>query len=572
MKQVIATHISQIVKDVFDVEVAIELTRPDEQFGDYSTNVSLQLAGKVGKNPREIGEALAAELRKDSRYSKVDVAGPGFVNITVPASSLFASLKSHIDAATSQGLAYGASQTGKGKVAVVEFPSPNMAKPYSVGHMRPANQGWAMKQLLEATGWQVITDNHLGDYGTPFGKWVVGFLKYSSQEALAQKGIYELARVYIDITQALKAEKEAGETALADEVQSWLLRLEQHDEQALAYSKQFNELSLAHMHHVMSRLEISTQYELGEAFFAPMGKQIITELLAHGIAQQNDDGSIIAPLDDQGIDVPILLQKSNGAALYATSDLATLRYRETHWHPQRVLYHVGAEQQFHFRQVFALARKMDISTELIHVSHGMIDQLTDDGTREKMSSRKGVVLMEELLDRAEATARQMVKGDGLAEDDIRAIALGTIKFTDFAQDRKMGMLFDWDTMFSLTGRSGPFVQYAAVRINKILHDFDGANAQPAPDYQWDAERGVILQLLGYPELVERAAHDCEAHLVASYVYDLAKLMNRYYEHTQIATEGVSSAERQSRLYLLSVVSGVMSHALSLLGIRVPAKM
>lgn len=572
MKSELSSYIATLVRELFEIEIVAELSRPEPQFGDYATNVPLQLAGRLDKKPHEIGEAIAARLRESGRFAKVEVAGPGFINMTLASKILFAELVRQVQAAQARSQTFGESQSGHGKTAVVEFPSPNMAKPYSIGHMRPANQGWAMKRLHEATGWKVITDNHLGDYGTPFGKWVVGFLRYSSEEKLAQEGIYELARVYIEETQALKTEKESGGHELADEVQEWLLKLEKGDPQALDFSKRFNHLSLDHMHHVMQRMEIETQYELGEAFFVPMGKTIVNELLDRGIAVRNEDGSAVAPLDDQGIDVPILLQKSNGAALYATSDLATLRYREDHWHPDRVLYHVGEEQQFHFRQVFALARKLGITTELIHVWHGMIDQINPDGTREKMSSRKGVVLMEEVLDHAEAKAREMVKSEDADDDDIKAVALGTIKFTDFAQDRKMGMLFDWDSMFSLTGRSGPFVQYAVVRLNKIIRDFDGGSAKPDASYDWTAEKLVISQLLEYPDVVERAAKDCEAHLVASYVYDLAKLMNRYYERTPVATAGVSEPIRQSRLYLLSLVSGAMTHALSLIGIRVPHKM
>lgn len=183
---------------------------------------------------------------------------------------------------------------------MVEYPSPNMAKPYSVGHLRPGNQGWAARQLMAATGWKVITDNHLGDYGAPLGIWITGFRRFSSDEALEKDGVYELGRVYVAMRAALKEEKERGETALTDEVQQWLLKFEAGDEEAVAYSERFNAISLEHVHEVMRRLHISTDYELGEAFFAPKGKEAVRTLLDSGVAVQNEDGSVIVPLDDYG--------------------------------------------------------------------------------------------------------------------------------------------------------------------------------------------------------------------------------------------------------------------------------
>lgn len=556
-------QIQQVIKQLFEVDVDVTLTRPDAQFGDYSTNVAMQLAKPLGRSPREIANELADSLREQDEFSEVSVAGPGFINLRVAGSNLHDILESR------WSKSYGENEDGAGRTVVVEYPSPNMAKPYSVGHLRSGNQGWAVKKLMEATGWKVITDNHLGDYGAPFGIWVVGFLKFSSPEALARDGVYELGRVYIKTRAVLKEEQERGETALADDVQAWLLKYEAGDKEALGYSKQFNEISLAHIHDVMGRLGISTDYELGEAFFVPKGKEAIQELLAKKVAVQNDDGSVIVPLDDVGFDVPLLVQKSNGASLYATSDLATILYREEQWEPSKVIYSVGAEQQFYFSQLFAMAKKFGIATELVHLWFGTIDQKNDDGTREKMSSRKGVVLMEELLDTAEAKAREVVAGRDIREDDIIKIALGAVKFSDFIADRRTNILFDWDSIFALSGFSGPYVQYAAVRVNKILHD---AQVQQPRDgtYDYEPEKPVILQLLEYPEVVRLAARDLEPHKIANYIYELARTMNRYYETTRVSD--APNVEKVARLELLEKVSHVFQHGLSLLGVEVPTKM
>lgn len=559
------TTLSTIIKGLYDLDVQPQVSRPAAEFGDYATNVALQLAGRAGKNPRDVAEEIAAKLRETGEFSEVTIAGPGFINVRVSGVSLAQRLQDEWSEA------YGNNQDGAGKTVVVEYPSPNMAKPYSVGHLRPGNQGWAARQLMQATGWKVITDNHLGDYGAPLGIWIAGFRRFSSDEALEKNGVYELGRVYIETKKALKEEAERGETELADEVQQWLLKYEANDPEAAEYSQRFNEISLDHIHTVMDRLHISTDYEFGEAFFAPKGKEAVQKLLREGVATQNDDGSVIVPLDEYGFDVPLLVQKSNGAALYATTDLATILYREENWHPDRVIYAVGAEQQFYFSQLFAMTKKLGIKTELIHLWFGVIDQLNEDGTREKMSSRKGVVLMEELLNQAEEKARAVVEGRDVSEEDVKKIALGAIKFSDFISDRRTNILFDWSTIFALTGVSGPYVQYAAVRVNKILRD--NSPGEPlVEDYDYAAEKDVLAKLLEYPEVVRRAAHELEPHKVANYLYELARELNRYYEATPVATGDVEARVRQARLGVIAKASHVFTHGLDLLGIEVPSQM
>jgi arginyl-tRNA synthetase len=560
------TKVSQTLRDLFNIDQTVALTRPDVRFGDYATNVAMQLAKTLGKNPRDIAEEIAEKLRLTGDFAEVSIAGPGFINLRVTARSLSDVLNGDWSDH------FGENQDGAGKTVVVEYPSQNMAKPYSIGHLRPGNQGWAAKRLMEATGWKVITDNHLGDYGAPFGVWVVGFLTYSSDEELDKDGVYELGRVYIQMKKALKEEKDRGETKLANEVQDWLLKLERGDEQATAYSKRFNEISLTHIHEIMSRMKIATDYELGEAFFAAKGKEAVRKLVESGVATQNEDGSIIVPLDEFGFDVPLLVQKSNGTALYATTDLATILYREENWHPDRVIYAVGSEQQFYFSQLFAMAKKLGIHTELIHLWFGMIDQINEDGTREKMSSRKGVVLMEELLNTAEAKARELVSDRDVSDEDIVKVALGAIKFSDFAADRRTNILFDWNNIFALTGFSGPYIQYAAVRVNTII----AANPEPfttiPAQYDYESEKVVLMKLLDYPEVIRLSARDLEPHKIASYLYELAREMNRYYEQTPVATGNVTDTEKGARLGLLKKVSYVFEHGLSILGIEVPERM
>ena len=562
-----ADQISQVVSNLYGQTIDAELTRPEPRFGDYATNVAMRLAKPLNRRPRDIAEEIKAKLDASGVFNEVSIAGPGFINLRVSAKSLDGDLNEAFDGE----LPFGNNNDGAGKTVVLDFPSTNMAKPFSVGHLRSANQGWAASNLMRDTGWTVITDNHLGDYGAPFGIWVVGFQKFSSEEKLAERGIYELGDIYIKTKAAIKQEQAEGKHELEDEAQQWLLKLEAGDPEAVEYSERFNKISLDHIHKVMERLHIKTDYELGEKFFAEPGKKATHNLVEQGLAKQNDDGSIIVTLDEYGIKTPILILKSNGAALYATTDLGTLLYRHDHFHADRVIYAVAAEQKFYFEQLFAMAKKIGLNMELIHMWFGLIDQINEDGTREKMSSRKGVVLLEDLLNEAEKRARANAKSDDISDEDVKKIAIGAIKFTDFAADRRTGMLFDWRTMFNLTGFSGPYVQYAAVRVNKILHDNPNVG-EIAPDYDYEAEKEVILKLLDYPNVVKQAADNLEPHRIATYVYELAKGMNRYYENTPVATADVPAGIKAARLHLLRQVAYVFQHALNILGIQIPSRM
>jgi arginine--tRNA ligase len=558
----VAEIINQLIEEKFNIKTEVSLTRPRPEFGDFATNIAMQLAGKLSKNPREIAEELAGELSKNEIFENVEIAGPGFLNLRVSAKKLEKILSQEFSDR------FGSNNEGEGKLALIDGPSPNMAKPYSVGHLRPGNQGWAAKKLLEFSGWKVITDNHLGDYGTPFGIWVVGFKMFSNEERLAKRGVYELGDVYIKTKAAMKEQGEGGE--IEKKAEEWLLKLENGDEEALNYSNKFKEISLKHIHDVMARLKISTDYEYGEAFFVPKGKAAVQKLIESGVAVQNEDSSVIVPLEEYGFDVPLLVQKSNGAALYATSDLATILFREEEFAPDKVIYSVGAEQQFYFSQIFAMAKKLGIKTDLYHLWFGVIDQLNEDGTREKMSSRKGVVLMEELLDKAEERAHEIVAGRDVSEEDVKKIALGAIKFSDFTADRRTNILFDWENIFALTGFSGPYVQYSAVRVNNILRKEQNFELVDFEEYDFEAEKNIILQLLAFPETVKMAVRDLEPHKISKYLYDLAREMNRYYEKTRVSD--APEIEKSARLTLLKKVSKTFENGLDLLGIEIPEKM
>lgn len=552
--------IVEIVKKLYGTEVPVEFAPvPAEIEGDYSCNVAMRLAKAAGKAPRDVAAEIIAELPADYEYS---VAGPGFINVTVSGKALAGQLG---EAWTED---YGYNQSGAGKTAVSEFPSTNMAKPYSVGHLRPGTQGWAAKRILEANGWRVITDNHLGDAGTPFGIWATGFKR--SGLDIDKVTIYDLGEIYIQMKADMKAEEAAGEHALADAAQDWLLKLESGDAEAVELSTRFNQISLDHIHSVMKRMNLSTDYELGESFFVERGKALVQKYLDEGVFVRNEDGSVICPLDEFGIEVPMLVLKSNGAALYATTDLGCLDYRLHEWKADRLIYAVGAEQKFYFEQLFAVAKKLGWDAEMQHVWFGTIDQIGPDGKREKMSSRKGVVLLEAMLDDAEKRVRENFAGAELSDEDVRKIATGAIKYSDFVADRKTGILYDPEKIFALTGQSGPFCQYACVRMRRILEknaDFAGAEFG---DYDFAAEKGVLQKLLEFPSLVAGVADNLEAHRIAGYCFELAQEMNRYYENAPITT--AEDNVKAARLWLVAKAATVLERGLDLLGIEIPEKM
>ncbi len=551
--------ISEIIKRLYGAEVPVEFAAvPAEIEGDYSCNVAMRLAKAAGKAPREIAAEIIAELPADFEYT---IAGPGFINISVSGRALFAQLS---DAWNDN---YGYNQSGAGKVAVSEFPSTNMAKPYSVGHLRPGTQGWAAKRILEANGWRVITDNHLGDAGTPFGIWATGFKR--SGRAIDDVTIYDLGEIYIQMKADMKAEVAAGEHALADSAQDWLLKLEAGDAEARELSDRFNKISLDHIHGVMKRMDLVTDYELGESFFVERGKELVKQFLAEGKFVQNDDGSVICPLDEFGIEVPMLMLKSNGAALYATTDLACLDYRLHEWKADRLIYAVGAEQKFYFEQLFAVAKKLGWNAEMQHVWFGTIDQVSEDGKREKMSSRKGVVLLEAMLDDAEKRVRENFAGTELSDEDVRRVAVGAIKYSDFIADRKTGILYDPNKIFALTGQSGPFCQYACVRMRRILEK-NTAETTDFGDYDFVAEKAILQKLLEFPGLVASIADNLEAHRVAGYCFELAQELNRYYENAPIST--AEPAVKAARLWTIQRAATVLERGLDLLGIQIPDKM
>jgi len=530
--------------------------------GDFESDLAIPcfaFAKELGKEPQEIAELVVGSLSLPEISKSQAISG--FVNVWLKADVLASGFSND-----SKSGVFGTSDEGKGKTVVVDFIGLNLAKPFSVGHLRPTVQGWALIQIYKALGYVVVGDSHMGDWGTPFGMWVAGFEKWSSDGQLKEDGAYELGRIYVKF----REEAEKNET-LIDEAKAWLKKLEEGDKQAKEYHERFNKISLDHANEILDKLGVKADENYGESFYVEKSQQLVDELVKDGKAEQQVDGSVIVSLEDYGLETPILLRKSDGSALYATSDLETVRFRQEKWSPSKIIYSVGGEQQFHFKQVFALADKLGYSkeTDLIHAWFGTVDEVDDSGKRGKMSSRKNTALLENLLKTADKKARSLVEEE-LSDDDFDAISIGAIKFNDFARPRTTNILFDWDSMFSLQGHSSVYIQYAAVRVGSILKELNEIKELGDSSYDFSAEKEILMQLSKYPEVIKSAADSYEPYRIADYLYELAKIWNRYYEETSVrdSKDDVLFA----RTWLLGQLRHNFEHGLSLLGIQVPTKM
>lgn len=572
-----SSELEQEINKILDLSLAEELiinSAPENTGADLAIPL-FNIAKELNKNPQQLAKQLQEELSLDS-IQKLEPTG-GFLNIWLNPQQLAKELS--LDSIENK--TYGFWEIGNKELVIVDYVGLNMAKPFSVGHLRPTLQGQALINLHKAIGYEVIGDTHLGDSGTPFGIWVVGFKLLSSEEKLAEGGAYELGRVYSETKKLLKTEENAGNTKLKEEVAVWLKKLESDDEEALAYQKKFNEITLNHMLQILDELNIHPDENLGESFFLKRGKELVQEFIQNGLAIKQDDGSVISDLEEFNIKTPILIEKSDGTALYATTDIAAIEHRLKNYSkvPKKIIYSVDIQQRLHFEQVFALTKKVGWikDTELFHAWFGQIQETNENGKREKMSSRKGAMYLRDLIDRAMEFATKTVEGRDLDHADIHKIALGAIKFNDFAQDRKTNILFDWDRMFSLQGFSGPFVQYSAVRINSILNKLEAPSlSEEAWDegltnsYNFQKESKLLLKLSQFPDVVKNSAEKYEPHHLATYAFELAKELNRYYEGVHILSS--TEEEKQARVWLLKLTYQVLETALNLIGIQIPNKM
>ena len=570
------------------------------EFGDLQIAACLQLAKPLGKKPRDLAELVRAALAAHPAVAKAEIAGPGYVNLHLADSFIERSLSR-----LREDPHCGVRQQAGGQTVVVDYSSPNIAKPMHIAHIRSTIIGDALSRILRAAGYVVIADNHLGDWGTQFGKLIVAYRSWLDRDAYASDPINELVRLYQKFVNEEKAQaaaltvaKEApkapavdtatdadpeeadDETAAATPLllaaRAELAKLQKGDPEDLALWREFIAVSLAVFDKTYKRLGVRFDCILGESHYHPRLGSLVDELLARGIAEPSR-GAIICNIE--GEPAPLLIRKADGSYLYGTTDIATVEHRVKTWNPSRILYVVGAPQQMHFRQIFAIARKLGVTCELEHITFGTMRFRDETGKWSTGSTRKGnVPLLDEFIDESIRRARVVAqsKNPELAAADLtevaRVVGIGAIKYNDLSRDRQSDVHFDLDQALALDGNTAPYMQYAYARLRSIARRAEAEGATPAPTLtlREPAERALARRLLDYSEAVETVVRTARPHHLCQYLYDLAGQVSTFYSEVQVLK--AEPAARASRLLLLELVARTLRHGLDALGIEVPERM
>ncbi|MBI3875877.1 MAG: arginine--tRNA ligase [Verrucomicrobia bacterium] len=526
-----------------DADISVVLVRPcpDPKFGDYQSNALMSLAKQRKLNPRKLAEDVKARLDVSAWCEPVEIAGAGFLNFRLKNSALNEMLAS---AARGEHLFFDKAATPK--TVVIDFSSPNVAKPMHVGHIRSTILGDCLARTLRMLGHRVITDNHIGDWGTQFGMLLVGWKRELNRAALATDPISEMERLYKSVNAACDADASVRELAKQE-----LVKLQSGDEENLAIWREMIALSQHQFDTIYARLCVKFDVTLGESFYNDRLKPLVDEL-TKGIARESEGATAIF-FDDvpQLKDQPALIRKSDGGFNYTTTDLATLAHRLATWQPDEIIYVTDGRQQLHFQQIFAAFRKWhgESKTKLAHVWFGSI--LGEDGKPFKTRSGETVKLTD-LLDEADERALKVVteKNPDLTEAARREIArivgLGAVKYADLLPNRQSDYLFSWDKMLSLQGNTAPYLQYAYTRIRGIFRkgtqDSNSGFNLTAPE-----EIALAKRLLNFGLVLEAVAEEYRPNFLCNYLYDLAGLFARFYENCPVLK--AEGAERATRLLL-----------------------
>lgn len=550
----------------YDRVLAVVSPATDSHFGDYQANVAMVIAKQERKNPREVAKQLIEQLRVDDVFSKVEIAGPGFINFQVATSFLEKRL-----AMLFQDPRCGVLNVEKPQTIIIDFSSPNVAKPMHVGHIKSTVLGDALARIARFLGHHVVTDNHLGDWGTQFGKVIYGYknLKKDSEKEMT---VHDLVELYREVN-----EREQHDSVLKAAVREELVKLQQGDAENVKIWKKVVAISWREFENIYQQLNVSFDECLGESFYNEALEPLVKRLQESGVAEESQGAIVVFFKDHPTLaEKPFLIRKADGGFLYATTDIATLEYREQRWHPDAIWYVCGMPQQLHFEQLFATAKKIGIESELRHIGFGSI--LGQD--RKMMKTRSGEnVELSALLDEAVERAFQLVaeKNPDFSDEEKKEIAqivgLGALKYADLMQHRMSDTIFSWEKMLSFQGNTAPYLQNAYVRIQSILRKQKEEERGCELGFikiQEDAERTLALQLLQFSEIVPAVLVDARPNILCLALYELANSFHRFYEQCPIlkAEESI----KQSRLALAQLTARILRCGLDLLGIKVPERM
>lgn len=537
----------------------------DTRFGDWQCNDAMGIAKRAGKNPRALAEEVIRALPLPEILEKAEVAGPGFINLTLSKSAVAAGV-----CALAQDAHLGIAQSGAGEKMVIDYSSPNVAKPMHIGHIRSTVIGNAIDRILRALGYEVIADNHLGDWGTQFGILIMGYRHFLTEEERDNLTVELLEKVYVKSYNATKEDP-----AWLEQCREELVRLQAGDAENLAVWKRFIEISLKEFGRIYDRLDVHFDLYRGESYYQPMLAPVVETLKEKGLATQSE-GAWIVDMKDEGLEVAIV-RKRDGGFNYTSTDIATVKDRTESFAPARIIYVTDDRQQLHFKQFFAICAKLGYCTKTVlqHVYFGLMR--LPEGT---FSTRQGnVIKLETLLDEAAARARKIVDeshpdwSDTARAALAEAIGIGAIKYADLSHDPTTMIVFTWERALALEGNSGPYLQYANARLNSLLDKYRAATGEDPAAHPLvlgtDAEKSLALHLLQYPNTVQRAGDLCKPSILADYLYQLSQLYSSFYQSSPVLK--AEPEVRDSRIRLCDAVSKVLRGGLTLLGIPTPER-
>jgi arginyl-tRNA synthetase len=542
---------------------------PDPKFGDYQCNALMSLAKERKQNPRQLAQEVVGKLQVGDLTEPVEIAGPGFLNFRAKREALGGLLQ---EAVEGKHLFY--ETAARAKTVVVDFSSPNVAKAMHVGHIRSTILGDAISRVLRLLGHRVITDNHIGDWGTQFGKLLIAWKRELDEAALEQDPLGEMERLY----KKANAEFEASDE-VADRARQELVKLQNGDAENTAIWKRMIELSLREFDKVYARLGVKFDYALGESYYNSALKGVVERLREREIARESE-GAVAVFFEDipELKEQPALIQKSDGGANYTTTDLATLEYRIETWKPDEIVYVTDARQQLHFKQLFAIFQRWmpDVKVRLSHVMFGMI--LGPDNKPFKTRTGENIKL-NDLLDEAEERALAVVteKNAELPEAERKEIArivgIGAIKYSDLLPNRQSDYVFNWEKMLAFTGNTAPYLQYAYTRVRSIFRKAAETMTEkktPVFALQSADELALAKHLMNFGLVLEAAADDYRPNFLCNYLYELAGHFARFYESCPVLK--AEPQDKADRLALCDLTGRVLKLGLNTLGIETTERM
>jgi arginyl-tRNA synthetase len=564
-------HVETLVKSAMGNDEPVKIEYPPGNIEGDLAIPCFTYAKTLRKAPPLIAKELAEKINvmNDEHIESAVTAG-GYLNIILRKdrfiNEVFKDFRNYGDN-------YGISGGGKDQTVIIEYSSPNVAKPFSVGNIRSTIIGQAVRNIFDMLGYKTISINHIGDWGTQFGKLIYAYQMWGNENKVRENPIRELLALYVRFHQELKTLTPEEVNRMEDEARRRFKLLEEGNEECTHLWKWFIEVSLSEFQKIYDRLNVKFDYVLGESFYNDKTDEVIRSVEELPDAERDPDGLLLVKLDKYSIDTPILLQRSDGATLYATRDMAALLYRIRQFAPNLIVYVVGGEQKLHFQQVFQTLELLGYHSDKVHVDFGLVS--LKEG---KMSTREGrVIFFEDLLQEAynRALAILAEKRPELEPEERAKIAevvgIGAIKFNDLSQNRVKNIVFDWDKMLSFDGDTAPYLQYSYARVQSILRKA-GVNPEYKPELLKEKEEIELIKALAkFPETIRDAAEGFYPHIISQYLLDTARIFTAFYQAIRVLDEKNRDLTA-ARLGLIESYSRVIKKGLDMLGIDVIERM